>query len=265
MRILFIGDIVGRPGRQATAALLPRLLSEQGPDLIIANAENAAAGLGITEKTADFLFDCGVDVLTTGNHVWAQREALPYVSREPRLLRPANYPPGAPGHGWYVATTAGGEQVAVVNLLGRVFMDPVDCPFRVADALLREALPPGVPVIVDFHAEATSEKQALGRYLDGRVAAVLGTHTHVQTADPVILPGGTAYLSDVGMTGPTESVIGVVTEVSVRRFLTGLPARFEVPRGGPCILSAAVVEYNPQLGRAQDLQRLQLSYSSSSD
>ena len=255
MRILFLGDIVGRPGRRCAATLLPDLLDEYRADFVIANAENAAAGLGLTEKIARELLDMGIDVLTSGNHIWHQKEALDFLTRLPEVLRPANYPPAAPGHGWGVYRAHNGQDVAVVNLQGRVFMDPMDCPFRGADAILAE-LPTVAATVVDFHAEATSEKAALGRYLDGRVTAVIGTHTHVQTADETILAGGTAFLSDVGMTGPSDSVIGVITEISVRRFVTGIPAKFEVPKRGPCILSAVMIESGPNEGSARAIQRI---------
>ncbi len=255
MRILFLGDIVGRPGRRCVAALLPDLLEEYRVDFAIANAENAAAGLGLTEKIARELLDMGLDVLTSGNHIWHQKEALQFLPRLPEVLRPANYPPAAPGYGWGVYRAHNGEDVAVVNLQGRIFMDPMDCPFRGADAILSE-LPTVAATVVDFHAEATSEKAALARYLDGRVTAVIGTHTHVQTADETILAGGTAFLSDVGMTGPSDSVIGVIPETSVARFVTGIPAKFEVPKRGPCILSAVMIESGPNGGTAHAIQRI---------
>lgn len=255
MRILFLGDIIGRPGRRTVAALLPDLLAEHRIDFTIANGENAAAGLGLTEKIAHELLDLGIDVLTSGNHIWQQKEARDFLPRLPQVLRPANYPPAAPGAGWGVYRARNGEELAVVNLQGRVFMDPMDCPFRGGDAVLA-ALPPVAAIVVDFHAEATSEKAALARYLDGRVTAVLGTHTHVQTADETILPGGTAFLSDVGMTGPSDSVIGGIPEVMLQRFLTGIRAKFEVPRGGACILSAVVIESLPHSHTARSIQRI---------
>jgi metallophosphoesterase (TIGR00282 family) len=228
LKILFIGDIVGRPGRQMVARHLASLVDRHLLDLVIANAENAAAGFGVTADVVAELLDAGIDVLTTGNHVWDKKESLPILEQEPRLLRPANYPPGLPGRGWGVFRTSAGVPVGVVNLEGRVFMSNLDCPFRSADAILEEF--PGKPpvVLVDFHAETTSEKGALGAYLDGRVSAVLGTHTHVQTADERLMPGGTAFISDVGMTGSRDSVIGIRKELSVERFLTQLPVRFEV-------------------------------------
>jgi metallophosphoesterase (TIGR00282 family) len=255
LRILFLGDIIGRPGRRTVAALLPDLQEEHRIDFTVANAENAAAGLGLTEKIAHELLDLGIDVLTSGNHIWKQKEALTFLPRLPQVLRPANYPPAAPGCGWGVFSAHNGEDLAVINLQGRVFMEPMDCPFRGADALLAE-LPTVSAILVDFHAEATSEKAALGRYLDGRVTAVVGTHTHVQTADQTILPGGTAFISDVGMTGPSDSVIGIVPETSLQRFLTGIPAKFEVPKRGPCILSAVVIESAAQKYTARSIQRI---------
>jgi metallophosphoesterase (TIGR00282 family) len=255
MRILFLGDLIGSPGRRTTAALLPDLIAQYRADFVIANGENAAAGLGLTEKVAQELLDLGIDVLTSGNHIWQHKEALGFLPRMPRVLRPANYPPAAPGAGWGVFRARNGEDVAVLNLQGRVFMDPMDCPFRVADSLLAE-LPPVAATVVDFHAEATSEKAALAHYLDGRVTAVLGTHTHVQTADETILAGGTAFQSDVGMTGPADSIIGGIPEVMLQRFLTGIRAKFEVPKRGPCILSAVMVESAPNQVTARSIQRI---------
>ena len=255
MRILFLGDIIGRPGRRTVERLLPELVEEHRVDFVIANGENAASGLGLTEKIAEELLDLGIDVITSGNHIWQQKEALAFLPRMPMVLRPANYPPAAPGAGWGVYRAHNGEDIAVINLQGRVFMDPMDDPFRAADAILGE-LPRVAAIVVDFHAEATSEKGALGRYLDGRVTAVIGTHTHVQTADEGLLPQGTAFISDAGMTGPSESVIGGIPEVMLQRFLTGIRAKFEVPRGGPCILAGVVVESAPQSGAARSIQRL---------
>ena len=219
MNILMIGDVIGRPGRKAAAGLLPSLREELKLDLVIANGENAAAGRGLTPGTAQELFDAGVDVLTSGNHIWDQKEILTIIDKESAILRPANYPPSAPGRG--VLTQKG---VTVLNLQGRTFMVEIDDPFRAADAAL-ESLDENAIVFVDMHAEATSEKQAMGRYLDGRVSAVVGTHTHVPTADARILPGGTAYVTDVGMVGPMESIIGNDIESVLRRFTTGMPTR----------------------------------------
>jgi metallophosphoesterase (TIGR00282 family) len=258
MRLLFIGDIVGRPGRELVRRGMPGLVHYHRPDLVIANGENAAAGFGITREIGDQLLGCGIDVLTSGNHIWDKREAIDYIGIEPRLLRPANYPPGVPGHGSYVARTADGRSVGVLNLMGRVFMLNIDDPFAAA---LREveALRARCRVIfVDFHAEATSEKIAMGWHLDGRVTAVVGTHTHVQTADDRILPAGTAYLTDVGMTGPHDSIIGVDIDAALGRFLTAMPARFETAAGNPR-LNAVVIEADDGSGRATDIERV--SYS----
>ncbi|HUK35534.1 MAG TPA: TIGR00282 family metallophosphoesterase [Vicinamibacterales bacterium] len=264
MRILFIGDIVGRPGRQLVRAGLPSLVSRHAVDLVIANAENAAAGAGVTRELGDELLEAGVDVMTSGNHIWDKREAFSYIGAEPRLLRPANYPPGAPGNGSYLARTRDGTSVGVVNVMGRIFMLPIDDPFS---AVLREidALRQRTRIVfVDFHAEATSEKIAMGWHLDGKVTAVVGTHTHVQTADERILPKGTAYLTDVGMTGPHDSIIGIEIEPSLNRFLTGLPARFEVASGNPR-LNAVIVEADEATGRATDIERLSYSQDELND
>lgn len=257
MKILFIGDIVGRPGRQMISRHLASLVDRHLIDLVVANAENAAAGFGVTPDVVDELLDAGIDVLTTGNHVWDKKESLPILEREERILRPANYPPGLPGKGWGVFRTSAGVPVAVINLEGRVFMNNLDCPFRAADAIL-ESLPGRPPVVlVDFHAETTSEKGALGSYLDGRVSAVLGTHTHVQTADEHLLPGGTAFISDVGMTGSRDSVIGIRKELSVERFLTQVPVRFEVAKKEP-MLCGAIVAVDESNGRALGIERVQI-------
>jgi len=253
-RILFLGDVMGRPGRLALKTHLPKILAELSPDLVIANAENAAGGAGITVKTLNELKGLGIHVFTSGNHVWDNREAYPLLEAEPFLLRPANYPPGVPGRGVAVHAAAGGLKIGVANLQGRVFMREIDCPFRVADREIEALHDSGVNVIlVDFHAEATSEKEALGRYLDGRVTAVIGTHTHVQTADGRVLPGGTAYLSDAGMCGPTGGVIGVKAESVVGRFLNALPFRAE-PAGGPVALRGCVVDFDEKTGRALALE-----------
>ena len=255
MRILMIGDVIGRPGREAVDRILPGLRDEMGIDLVIANGENAAAGFGLTEDTASELLDSGVDVLTSGNHIWDKKEFIPYMDdvrgEGLPVVRPANYP-CAPGVG--VIRRKG---VAVVNLMGRVFMAQLDCPFRTADRILDEIRnEEETPVIiVDFHAEATSEKQAMGWYLDGRVSGVFGTHTHVGTVDARILPGGTAYLTDVGMTGPVDSVIGSDTRAVLERFLTSMPQRLEVAKG-PCVLNSVLVEVDEETGRAIHLERV---------
>jgi 2',3'-cyclic-nucleotide 2'-phosphodiesterase len=242
LNILFVGDVVGRPGRRAAQLLIPELRRKHEADFVVVNAENAAAGYGVTASTARELFEAGADCLTTGNHVWAQKEAGDVLTGDPRILRPANYPPGAPGAGAGVFRSASGATLGVINLLGRIFMEPMDCPFRAAAAELAGLRERCDAVIVDMHAEATSEKAALAYYLDGQVTAVIGTHTHVQTADEQVLPGGTGFLSDCGMTGPVGTIIGVRTEIVLRRFLTGMPARFDVPKGGPAMLNGVVVQ-----------------------
>ena len=248
MLILAIGDIVGRPGRRAVSQLLPGLRQQYGLDLVIANGENAAGGLGLTSTTAKELFDAGVDVLTSGNHIWAQKEIIPYLDGEMPILRPLNYPPGVPGRG-HIAI----GRVAVVNLMGRTFIGDYDCPFRTMDKLLTELEQP--IIIVDFHAEATSEKVAMGRYLDGRVSAVLGTHTHVGTIDSQVLPHGTAYVTDIGMTGPIDSVIGDDAEAVIQRFLTGMPHHLSVGKGKTA-LNAIMVGVADDTGRAMSIDRI---------
>lgn len=260
VKLLFIGDIIGKPGRQAISRELHRLVDRYMVDLVVANGENAAGGFGITEETAKELFLCGVHLLTSGNHVWDKKDAHEFINREERLLRPANYPPGAPGRGSAVVTTAGGVKVGVLNLEGRVFMNNLECPFRVADreiARLRETTP---IILVDFHAEATSEKTALGWYLDGRVSALIGTHTHVQTADERILPGGTAYITDAGMTGAFDSVIGMRKDETIVKFLTQLPAKFEVAKGG-VRLNSVLVELDEVSGMALTIERINVGCS----
>jgi metallophosphoesterase (TIGR00282 family) len=258
IRLLFIGDIVGRPGRDLVKHGLQAIVDRHRIDLVIANAENAAAGFGITREIGEQILDWGVDVMTSGNHIWDKKEALDYIGTEPRLLRPANYPAGAPGNGSYLARTGDGRSVGVINVMGRVFMLNIDDPFAV---VLREieALKQRTRIVfVDFHAEATSEKIAMGWHLDGTVTAVVGTHTHVQTADERILPKGTAYLTDVGMTGPHDSIIGVEIGAALGKFLTGLPARFETATGNPR-LNAVIIDADEQTGRATAIERLSLS------
>jgi 2',3'-cyclic-nucleotide 2'-phosphodiesterase len=241
MRILFVGDVFGQPGREALLKWLPAYREEHAVDFAIVNGENAANGAGITSKIALKLLAGGADVLTTGNHVWRQREVYSFLSSDDRIVRPANYPEGSPGRGLTVRPASDGTPVAVINLAGELFMNTGLSPFRIVDALVDEAHRQAATVVVDLHAEATSEKVAMGHYLDGRVTAVLGTHTHVQTSDARVLPGGTAYMTDVGMTGPLESVIGVRTDIIVRRFLTELPAQFEVAEG-PVRIDAALID-----------------------
>lgn len=254
MKILFIGDIVGKPGRRAVRELVAGVVKEWGAELVIANCENAAAGFGVTAEIVEELYANGIDILTSGNHFWDKKEVVDFASSYETLLRPANYPASAPGRGSVVMTLPSGLRVGVLNLQGRVFMPPLDCPFRTADREI-EALGRNVPIIiVDMHAEATSEKIALGRYLDGRVSAVFGTHTHVQTADDCILPGGTAYITDVGMTGPFDSVIGIKKESIMERFLLQIPNKFEVAKGD-VRLQGVVLEVQGD-GRALSLARL---------
>jgi metallophosphoesterase (TIGR00282 family) len=258
VNILFIGDIVGKPGRQAIARELHRLVDRYRVDLVIANGENAAGGFGLTVETAKELFELGVQFFTSGNHIWDKRDALEYITREQRLIRPANYPPGTPGQGSAIVKTAGGVKIGVLNLEGRVFMNYLECPFRTADSEI-EKLKQETPIIfVDFHAEATSEKTALGWYLDGRVSAVVGTHTHVQTADERILPDGTAYLTDAGMTGAFDSVIGVRKEEPIEKFLTQRPSKFEVAKKD-LRLNGVVIGVDENTGKALTIERVNIA------
>jgi metallophosphoesterase (TIGR00282 family) len=256
LKILYIGDTVASAGRTIVRSYLKQLQEEYSIDLTILNCENAATGNGVTPQLADDFLDWGVDVLTSGNHIWNKREILPYLDKQSRLLRPANYPPGNPGHGIVVVKTRSGESAAVLNLQGRVFMAPIDDPFRVADAELA-GLPKNVKIIfVDIHADATSEKVALGWYLDGRVSAVIGSHTHIPTADETILPGGTAYQTDAGMTGPFHSVIGVMKDAAIKRFLTQMPERFE-PASQDVRLNGVVIDVDDETGKARSILRIQ--------
>lgn len=251
MKVLMVGDVVGKPGRRFFAQVAKRLRAENAVHGIIVNGENAAAGNGITLALADEFFKAGADVITLGDHAWGQREFQTTCGGEKRIVRPANYAPGAPGRGWTLVQLPLGP-IVVVNLLGRVFMNPVDCPFRKMEELLQE-IPKDVPIFVDFHAEATSEKIAMGYALDGKVTAVVGTHTHVQTSDAKVLPGGTAYLTDLGMTGPACSVIGQDVEIILRRFRSGLPVKFEVP-DLPAVLEGALIEFDRTSRRALSIQ-----------
>ena len=256
MRLLMIGDIVGRPGRRAVRQNLPDLVRQFGVDVVIANGENAAGGNGITREVAKELFTSGVDVITMGNHVWNQKEIYTYIDQESRIIRPANYPPGAPGLGCTVLRSGNGLEFGVFNISGRVFMQELDCPFRKADEIVNQLKDRVNIVLVDFHAEASSEKVAMGWHLDGRVSAVCGTHTHVQTADERVLPGGTAYISDVGMTGPRNSVIGVKKDLVIERFMTQMPRRFEVAEG-LYQFNAVLIELDEVSGRAVSIDRIQ--------
>jgi metallophosphoesterase (TIGR00282 family) len=259
MKILFIGDIVGKVGRVATKALLPSIVSKYKIDFVIANGENSAGGFGITEKIATELFNFGINAITTGNHVWDKKEFVPQIAKMDRVLRPLNYPPGVPGFGSLLYTLPNALKVAVINLSGRVFMSNFDCPFRVGKEEVEKIRRETKIILIDFHGEATSEKIAFGYYMDGKVSAVVGTHTHVQTADEKILPGGTAYITDVGMTGPSHSVIGIEVEQIIERFLTSMPMRFETAKG-EAIFSALVIEIDDESGASSAVQRLQLTY-----
>lgn len=255
LSVLCIGDVFGEPGRRALATLLPRLRPELGADLVVANVENAAAGFGVTPALARGFLEAGVDVMTSGNHVWDRKEILGYIVKENLLLRPANYPAGTPGVG-SIVVKAGAHQVGVLNLQGRAFMAAIDCPFARADEELARLRAETPVIVVDMHAEATSEKQAMGWYVDGRASAVVGTHSHVQTADERILPRGTAFLTDLGLTGPIDSVIGVEPALAIQRFRTGMPNRFE-PARGRARLQGAVIRIDPESGRALAIERVQ--------
>ena len=250
MFVLAIGDVIGKPGRRAVQKLLAGYRQQYQLDLVILNAENAAGGLGLTPATAEELFKAGADVLTSGNHIWAQKEIIPHLDGGKPILRPLNYPPGVPGRGYII-----NGQAMVINLMGRTFMGDIDCPFRAMDNLLAQIDPKPPVIIVDFHAEATSEKMALGKYLDGRVSAVLGTHTHVATADARISEKGTAYVTDIGMTGPIDSVIGDDPEEVIQRFLTAMPHRLSVGRGR-VMFNAILVEIDSHSGKATKIERI---------
>jgi metallophosphoesterase (TIGR00282 family) len=254
VRLLLVGDVMGKPGRKALERALPPLVGAEEIDLVVVNGENSAGGLGITPKTAHELFEAGADAITTGNHVWKKREIGDYLAAEPRVIRPANFPPGAPGRGAMLVETKGGLAVGILNLQGRVFMEPIECPFRCALAEIEQLKGRTSIIVVDFHAEATSEKIAMGWFLDGKVSAVLGTHTHVQTSDERILPGGTAYLTDVGMTGSVDSVIGMRREPVLKRFLTALPQPFEVA-GKNLELQGVIVDIGED-GKATAIRRV---------
>jgi len=255
MRILFVGDIVGKPGRRAVRDLLPGLVTGYDVTLIIANCENAAGGFGVTKDVVDELYDMGIHVLTSGNHIWDKREIERFIDEYDTLLRPANYPPSTPGRYSAVVSHLGGEPVGIINIEGRVFMKALDCPFRTIDHIIETMSRETRCIIVDFHAEATSEKQAMGWYLDGRVSAVIGTHTHVQTADERVLPHGTGYITDAGMTGAFNSVLGMKTEDALHRFLTLRPNKFEVAKKNIC-LNGVLIDIDASSGRCRSLERL---------
>ena len=257
LRVLMVGDVIGKPGRVAMERELPGMREERGVDLVTANGENLAGGMGLTMSTAGALFDSGVDVITSGNHIWDKRELIPELDGEPRILRPLNYgTQGVPGHGWGIFHAANGTEVAVINAQGRSTMIPIDNPFTEMDKLLEEGADELPPVrLVDFHCELTSEKTAFGLHLDGRVSAVVGTHTHVPTADQRVLARGTAYVSDLGMTGPLDSVIGFEPETVLPRFINGLPTRFAVG-SGPVVFNAVLIDIDPAAGRARSIERI---------
>ena len=257
LNVLFIGDIVGKPGRKALGRTLSGLIEEHSIHVCIGNAENAAGGFGLTCQVADDLFGLGFHALTSGNHIFDKREIIDHLSKEPRILRPANFPAETPGVGHYLHEMEDGTSVGILNLMGRVFVDSIDCPFKRADEEIMRLREKTNIIFVDMHAEVTSEKIAMGRYLDGQVSAVIGTHTHVQTADEVVLPNGTAYLTDAGMTGPGDSVIGVKTEMAISKFLTRLPKRFETA-GGEGQVNGAVIAINKETGKAEGIKRIQI-------
>src|SRR5438477_7258374 len=259
MNILMVGDVYGEPGRQAVTKLLPRLRQEHAIDFAVVNVENAAGGFGVTAAIARQVLEAGADVMTSGNHIWDKREIVEYITKENLLLRPANFPAGTPGVG-HVTVKCGPHKVAVLNLMGRVFMLPIDCPFQKADELVPELRKDTPIIIVDMHAEATSESQAMGWHLDGRVSAVVGTHRHVQTADERVLPKGTAYITDLGLTGPVDSVIGVEPELALGRFLSQMPNRFE-PAKGPVALHGALIKVDAETGRGLSIERLRVPLS----
>jgi 2',3'-cyclic-nucleotide 2'-phosphodiesterase len=257
MRVLCIGDVFGKPGRKALFEKLQGLVQAQRIDFCVANVENAAAGFGVTPQIVDEFLQADIDVLTTGNHVWDKRAIVPYLTQQPRLLRPHNYPPAAPGTGLFIGDSRCGVRVAVLSLQGRVYMPPLDCPFAVGEAAIEEAHRQTRIVLVDFHAEATSEKQAFAWYMDGRVSAIVGTHTHVQTADERVLPRGTAYITDLGMTGPHDSVIGSIPDIAFERFLKQMPARLEPATGNPRFCGA-VIEIDESTGLALSISRINI-------
>lgn len=259
MKILFIGDIIGKVGRITTKELIPNIVNRYKIDMVIANGENAAGGFGITEEVVSEIFKCGVHVITTGNHVWDKKEFATQILKEDRVLRPLNYPPGVPGYGSVLYSLPNGEKVAVINISGRVFMSTMDCPFRIGNEEVERLANVTKVIIIDFHAEATSEKIAFGYFIDGKVSAVIGTHTHVQTADEKILPKGTAFITDVGMTGPDNSIIGIKKDQVIQRFLTNMPVRLE-PAKGDGIFNAVVIEIDESTGKSTAIQRLQLKY-----
>lgn len=256
MNVLIIGDICGKPGRQAAMQYIPELKAEYNIDLAIANGENTAGGVGITQKILHEIYGYGVDIVTSGNHIWDKREIFDFIEDEPHLIRPANYPPGAPGQGYCILTLQG-KKVGVVNLSGRSFMPSMDCPFRKIDEILLALEHKCDYIILDFHAETTSEKMAMGWYLDGRVTCVVGTHTHIQTADERILPKGTAYITDLGMVGPWNSVLGVDKDLILKKFITGLPVKFDLA-AGPNVFCGIILKIDDQIGVVQEIKRVMI-------
>lgn len=254
MRILFIGDIVGKPGREVVKNILPRVITGENIQFVIANCENAAGGFGLTPKISHEVFSVGVDVITMGNHVWARKEISEIIEEE-NILRPANFPPEVPGKGWTIIQAGNGIKIGIINLMGRVYMSTLECPFRTADAIIEEISKQTKIIVVDMHAEITSEKVAMGWYLDGKVSAVIGTHTHVPTADERVLPQGTAYITDIGMTGPLDSVIGIKKEIILKKYLTQMPMRFEVANDD-LVFAGAVVEIEEKTGKAKSIRRI---------
>ncbi len=261
MKVLFLGDIFGKPGREVLKNKLASILEENDIDFVIANGENAAGGIGITPVICKTLLGNGIDVVTSGNHIYKKKEIYDYIQEQPRLLKPANFPPSTPGNGYYITSDRNDNKVAVINICGRIFVDYYDCPFRCMDKILSHIKGEAPVIVVDFHGEVTSEKIAMGWYLDGRVSAVLGTHTHVQTADERILPGGTAYITDVGMVGPHNSVIGVKKENILKRFLTMMPQKFTVSDDG-YMINAVIIDIDKKSGRANSIKRLNLIFDS---
>lgn len=255
INVMMIGDICGRPGRQTAAHFIPILKKEYNLNLIIANGENAAGGVGITAPVLDELLSQGIDFVTTGNHVWDKKEIFDFIDKRERIIRPANYPPGTPGKGYNILSV-GNHKVGIINLAGRVFMPPIDCPFRTADDILQRIKSQCKIILIDFHAETTSEKMALGWYLDGSISCVVGTHTHIQTADERILPKGTAYISDLGMVGPWNSILGVDKEPVIQKFITGLPARFNVA-SGTTVFCAVIIRIDTDTGKVNSIARIQ--------
>lgn len=259
MKLLFVGDVVGEPGRRVLINNLRQLKDRLQLDFIVVNAENAAGGFGVTEKICQELFEHEVDVISSGNHIWDKKETMSYIAREPRLLRPHNYPGDTPGSGWHVGETAAGDKVGVLNLMGQAFMHPgLDCPFKAADDVLAQKPAEVKMVLVDMHCETTSEKMAMGWHLDGRASAVVGTHTHVPTADERVLPKGTGYISDVGMTGPYDSVIGMDKDKALKRFTSKLPERLETA-AGPATLCAVLIQVDAADGRCRGIKRVKIA------